>query len=71
MRGLESIKEKYQLELVSEKFPKFLNSCPIYKVPESEVCLLDGGRGAPMAVDTIEVLKSYGVENIISIGLMG
>ncbi|MFT8475932.1 MAG: hypothetical protein ABF682_00820 [Liquorilactobacillus sp.] len=24
-----------------------------------------------MAVDTIEVLKAYGVENIISIGLMG
>lgn len=71
MRGLESIKEKYQLELMSKKFPRFLNSCPIYKVPESEVCLLDGGRGAPMAVDTIEVLKSYGVENIISIGLMG
>lgn len=71
MRGLESIKEKYKLELISEEFPRFLNSCPIYKAPENEICLLDGGRGAPMAVDTIEVLKAYGVETIISIGLMG
>lgn len=71
MRGLDYIKEKYKLELISKKFPRFLNSCPIYKIVGSEICLLDGGRGAPMAADTIEVLKAYGVENVISVGLMG
>ena len=72
MSGFDYIKRRYKIELITDKFPRFLNACPIYKrIGDDKVCFLDGGRGAPMAADTIEVLKAFGVENVISIGLMG
>ncbi|MEJ8736411.1 nucleoside phosphorylase [Erysipelotrichaceae bacterium HCN-30851] len=72
MRGIEYIKEKYESELISEHFPRFLNACPIYMVHgKNDICVLDGGRGAPMAADTIETLHAIGVKNIISVGMIG
>lgn len=72
MKGLDYILEKYDVELITDHFPRFLNACPIYKIiGENNICFLDGGRGAPMAADTIEVLHVLGVENIISVGLIG
>ncbi|WP_195599275.1 nucleoside phosphorylase [Longibaculum muris] len=72
MSGLDYIKEKYDVQLITDRFPRFLNACPIYKIKgQNDICFLDGGRGAPMAADTIEVLKVMGVKNIISVGLIG
>lgn len=36
-----------------------------------DICFLDGGRGAPQAVDTLETLAPLGVKNVITIGLFG
>lgn len=72
MSGLDYIKEKYPVELITERFPRFLNACPIYKIHgKNDICFLDGGRGAPMAADTMEVLCAMGVRNVISVGMMG
>lgn len=72
MSGLEYIKEHYEIELITERFPRFLNACPVYKIcKKNEVCFLDGGRGAPQAVDTIETLKALGVENVVTVGMIG
>lgn len=32
---------------------------------------MDGGRGAPQAVDTLETLHALGVKNIIAVGMCG
>ncbi|MBQ8393341.1 MAG: nucleoside phosphorylase [Clostridia bacterium] len=72
MSGMNYIKEVYDVELISERLPRFLNACPIYKIKnENEICLLNGGRGAPQAADTVEILNAYGVKNIISVGMIG
>ena len=72
MKGLDYIKEKYDVELITEHFPGFLNACPLYKIKgQNEICFLDGGRGAPMAVYTIEICKALGFQNIISVGSIG
>lgn len=72
MSGLDYIKEKYEIEKISDRFPRFLNKCPIYRIKNcKEICFLDGGRGAPQAADTIETLKALGVTNIISVGMIG
>lgn len=69
MSGLEYAKEAFPLELLTERFPRFLHSCPVYGF--RDVCILDGGRGAPQAADTVETLKAYGVENIVAVGMAG
>lgn len=72
MRELEFIQDKYNVELITNDFPRFLNACPIYKIKgQNEICFLDGGRGAPMAADTIETLHAFGVKSIISVGQIG
>ena len=72
MSGINFIKESFCIELISERFPRFLNACPVYKIKgENEICFLDGGRGAPQAADTVEILNAYGVKNIISVGMIG
>lgn len=72
LKGIEYIQEKYEVEVISEHFPRFLKACPVYKIKGNDnLCFLDGGRGAPMAVDTLEILKALGVENVISVGLIG
>ncbi len=72
MNGIKYILENYKTEIISTEFPRFLNSCPIYKITNNkELCFLDGGRGAPQAVDTLETLNAFGVERIITIGMVG
>lgn len=69
--GVEYTKLKYKTKLIAKRFPRFLYACPIYKFKESNICFLDGGRGAPQAVDTLETLVALGVKNIITIGMFG
>ena len=69
--GEEYTRSHYDTKLISEKFPRFLNSCPIYGFANYDVCFLDGGRGAPQAADTLETLSALGVKNVISVGMFG
>ena len=56
---------------ITEKLPRFLNGCPVYGFPDTPLCFLDGGRGAPQAVDTLETLYALGVRTVLSIGMCG
>lgn len=69
--AVEYLIENYNCKLISEKFPRFLNSCPIYIQEDENFCFLHGGHGAPQAVDTLETLKAFGVKKVISIGMYG
>lgn len=71
MSDVEYILEKYPATLRTQRFPRFLRQCPIWITDDGSVCFLDGGRGAPMAADTIETLKALGVETVISVGMIG
>ena len=70
-KGTDYLIAHYDTEEMAEPFPRFLNRCPIWKVKDSEICFLDGGRGAPQAADTIETLAALGVKNIIAVGMCG
>lgn len=67
--GLRHLAASRNLEKIADAFPRFLNACEIYRA--GGVCLLDGGRGAPQAADTLETLAAYGVERVISVGMCG
>lgn len=69
--GVEYTTSNYNTKKLSDNFPRFLGSCPIYKFKNYDVCFLDGGRGAPQAVDTIETLNALGVENVVAVGMFG
>lgn len=70
--GVEFVRNNYKTKIISEKFPRFLHSCPIYALQEGNgFCFLDGGAGAPQAVDTLETLSALGVKNIVSVGMCG
>ena len=70
--GIEFMSENYDIRLISENFPSFLNSRPIYQVNGyNNLCFLHGGWGAPMAVDTLETLAAMGVKNIVTVGMFG
>ena len=69
--GIEYTTKHYKTKKISNHFPRFLNSCPIYKIKNSDICFLHGGYGAPQAVDTIETLAALDVKNIITIGMFG
>ena len=69
--GVEYTRLKYKTKLIAKRFPRFLYACPIYRLKDSNVCFLDGGRGAPQAVDTLETLATLGVKNIVSVGMFG
>lgn len=72
MSGTECIKEKYDVQLLSNRFPRFLNACPIYQITNKKsICFLDGGRGAPQIADTLETLKALGTEDVILVGMCG
>ncbi len=70
-RGIEITTEYYKTHKITDTFPRFLYSCPVYQFDEYDVCFLDGGRGAPQAVDTIETLAALGVKNVVSVGMFG
>lgn len=40
--GEEYAAANYDTVKISEKFPRFLNSCPVYKFRDYDVCFLDG-----------------------------
>lgn len=72
MRGGEAFaRRNYKTRLISKKFPRFLASCPVYRFRQHSLCFLDGGRGAPQAVDTLETLAALGVQNVICVGMCG
>ena len=56
--------------LLTEKLPRFLQGGPVWKLDE-KICFLDGGRGAPQAVDTIETLAVLGVKRVVTVGMCG
>lgn len=70
-KGTEYIIEHYDTEKMAEPFPRFLNRCPIWRMKDMNVCFLDGGRGAPQAVDTVETLAALGVKKYIAVGMCG
>jgi len=70
-KGTNYLIEHYDTEEMAEPFPRFLNRCPIWEIKDLNLCFLDGGRGAPQAVDTIETLAAMGVKNIIAVGMCG
>ncbi len=69
--GIEYTTKHCKTKKISNNFPRFLNSCPIYFIKNTDTCFLHGGYGAPQAVDTVETLAALGVENIITIGMFG
>lgn len=70
-KGTDYLAEHYDAKEMEEPFPRFLNRCPIWEIRDLKLCFLDGGRGAPQAVDTVETLAALGVRNIIAIGMCG
>lgn len=70
-KGTDYLIEHYDTEEMAEPFPRFLNRCPIWTTKALNLCFLDGGRGAPQAVDTVETLAALGVKNIIAVGMCG
>ena len=70
-RCTDYLAEKYDATKLPDLLPRFLNSCPVWIMPEHQLCFLDGGRGAPQAADTVEILAALGVQNIIAIGMCG
>lgn len=69
--GVEYVVSHYETEWISDRFPRFLNACPIYKFSHYDLCFLDGGRGAPQAADTMETLHAFGVRYVITVGMFG
>lgn len=69
--GVDYLKKNYKYKVITERFPSFLNSRPVYKLKNQDICFLHGGWGAPMAVDTIETLFALGVKNVVSVGMFG
>lgn len=70
-KGTDNLIAHYNTEEMAELFPRFLNRCPIWEIKNLNLCFLDGGRGAPQAVDTVETLAALGVKNIIAVGMCG
>lgn len=70
-KATEYLAEKYGCAMLTDRFPRFLKVCPIYRFKEHEICFLNGGSGAPHGVDTLETLNALGVRNAICAGMCG
>lgn len=70
-KGITYLNRHYKTKRISRNLPCFLNSRPVYKFKNKNICFLRGGWGAPMAADTVETLSALGVKNIISVGMFG
>lgn len=70
-KAAEYLAEKYGCAMLTDRFPRFLKVCPIYRFKEHEICFLNGGSGAPHGVDTLETLNALGVRNAICAGMCG
>ena len=68
--GPQYLQEHYPCTLLTEKLPRFLQGGPAWKL-DKKICFLDGGRGAPQAVDTIETLAVLGVKRVVTVGMCG
>lgn len=70
-RGME-VALTHPSHLVTERFPRFLNACPLGQFDTgNQACFLPGGSGAPQAADTVETLAACGVRRIIALGMCG
>lgn len=70
--GEEYLRQNYPTHLLCEKFPRFLRGCPVYQFDaDNHFCFLDGGGGAPQAVDTLETLATLGVKTVVTVGMFG
>lgn len=69
--GVDYLCQTQKAKLLPEPFPRFLNRCPVWEIPEMGLCFLDGGRGAPQAADTMETLNVLGVRNVVAVGMCG
>lgn len=70
--GEQYVLENYETIELHPKFPRFLRACPIYQLTGyNQLCFLDGGRGAPQAVDTLETLAASGVKKVVTMGMFG
>ena len=70
--GEEYLRQNYPTHLLCEKLPRFLRGCPVYQFDlDNHFCFLDGGGGAPQAVDTLETLAALGVKTIVTVGMFG
>lgn len=69
--GMEYVNQNYPCTVVTERLPRFMHGCPVYKLDGADVCFLDGGISAPQAADTLETLKAFGVKNVLTVGLFG
>ena len=39
MSGLDYIREQYKIELITKRFPRFLNACPVWRIQgEKDIC---------------------------------
>lgn len=70
-KGVEYLTKMHHCTMITNRFPRFLAVCPIYSIDGHDVCFLNGGAGAPQAVDTLETLAELGVKNIICAGMFG
>lgn len=70
--GIEFLTKNYNTGCLTERFPRFLNACPVYQVKGyNNLCFLNGGYGAPQSADTVETLNALGVKKIVSVGMLG
>lgn len=69
--GPDYLLQTRRCRLLMDKLPRFLQGGPVYQLGETGICFLDGGRGAPQAVDTLEILAALGVKRVISVGMCG
>ncbi len=61
--GIEFLTKNYNTECLTERFPRFLNACPVYRIKgHNNLCFLNGGYGAPQSADTVETLNVLGVK---------
>ena len=70
--GTAYLQAHYPTQTLTEMLPRFLWPTPVYTIQgRGDVCFLDGGRGAPQAVDTVETIAALGVKKMILVGLCG
>ena len=68
--GVEYLCERFACPLLTPKLPRFLQGAPVYALG-GNICFMDGGRGAPQAVDTLETIAALGVRRVLTCGMFG
>ena len=66
------MKANFDVYVIEERMPCFLGYRCCYGIKwNKEICFIDGGRGAPQAVDTLELVHALGVEKVVIVGMCG